>query len=77
MHADCSDVDPKLLLLEIGAKMLHADLVERADDGPLEEAQDVFNPVHMTPAMAAGITNHVWTLSDVVQLLSPTQASAA
>jgi hypothetical protein len=31
----------------------------------------------MTPAMAAGITNHVWTLSDVVQLLSPTQASAA
>lgn len=38
-------VDPKFLLLEIGVEMLHADLVERTNDGALEQAPDVLNAV--------------------------------
>lgn len=33
--------------------------------------------IHRTPAMAAGLTDRVWTLADVVQLLAEAQASAA
>lgn len=28
------------------------------------------NPCHRTPAMAAGLTNHVWTIEDIVQLIN-------
>lgn len=38
-------VDAKLLLLEISVQVLNADLVERADDGTLEQAPDVLDSV--------------------------------
>ena len=33
--------------------------------------------IHTTPAMAAGIANHVWTLADVVALVLPETAESA
>ena len=33
--------------------------------------------VHTTPAMAAGITSHVWTMEEVVALLEPKELAQA
>ena len=33
--------------------------------------------LHTTPAMAAGVADHVWTLEEVVELLEAAEAKAA
>ena len=43
-------VNPELLLAEITVQVLHGDLVERADDGALEQAPDVLDAVRVDVA---------------------------
>ncbi len=38
-------VEPELQFFQVGVEMLHADFVERADEGPLEQAPHVLDPV--------------------------------